>query len=149
MKRFVDVHMCEVMAGKADTILHSDANNACLVIAAYDANHKVGGLAHAMFVSEEYSRKLNHSYTRDAGKAIDEMIQDMELLGSKIDDIEVCLVTGENVPHEKGDTNYQTRINSAIELLKRKRIKFKQQTTTEIGNKHVSLDVSTGRLIYA
>ncbi|MBU0468112.1 MAG: hypothetical protein KJ736_03475 [Candidatus Omnitrophica bacterium] len=149
MKRFVDVHMSEVMAGKSYTILHSDANNACLVIAAYDANHKVGGLAHAMFVSEECSKKLNHSYTRDAGKAIDEMIQDMELLGSSVDDIEVCLVTGENVPHQKGDLNYQNRIDSAIDLLKRKHIKFKQKTTIDIGDKHVSLDVSTGKLIYA
>lgn len=149
MKRFIDVHMSEVMAGKEDTILHSDANNACLVIAAYDATHKVGGLAHAMFVSEECSKKLNHSYSRDAGKAIDEMIQDMELLGSTINDIEVCLVTGENVPHEKDDKNYLNRIRSAITLLKRKSIKFKQETTTDIGDKHVFLDVSTGKLTYA
>ena len=149
MKRFVDVHMGEVMAGKAEAVLHSDANNACLVIAAYDSVHKVGGLAHAKFVSEEEARKkLNHSYSREANNAIDEMIKDMKFLGSKIDNIEVCLVSGENVLHEKGDPDYKSRIESTIEILKKKHIKVKQITETDIGDKHVSLDVETGKLSY-
>ena len=95
MKRFIDVHMGEVMAGKEDAVLHSDANNACLVIAAYDSVHKIGGLAHAMFVNKECSKKLNHAFCKDADNAVEEMIQDMKLLGSDLENIEICLVSGD------------------------------------------------------
>ena len=149
MKRFIDVHMGEVMAGKEDAVLHSDANNACLVIAAYDSVHKIGGLAHAMFVSTNgVVRRKNQPKSRDASSAIDEMIKDMELLGSNKEDIKICLVTGENVPHEKDDPDYQKTIDNVINILKEKDIKFGEKTVTDIGDMHVALDVGTGTISF-
>ncbi len=77
MKRLVDVHTGEVMAGSEETILHSDSHNRCMVICAYDNTKKVGGLAHAMFLSGKLNKKCSNSILRDAGGAIDEMIADM------------------------------------------------------------------------
>ena len=148
MKRHISVHTGEIMAGGEDSILDSDTNKACLVFAAYDSTHKIGGLAHAMFFSNGTVRKKDFTMTRDPSGAIDEMVEDMVLMGAEKKDIEVCLVTGENVPHEKGDPEYNRHIDEAIELLKEKNIRFNETTVRDVGDMHVSLDVETGELSY-
>ena len=81
MKRLVDVHTGEIMAGSNETVLHSDSHNRCMVICAYDSTKKIGGLAHAMFLSAgRLNKKISRHTLKDAGGAIDEMIDDMLLL---------------------------------------------------------------------
>jgi chemotaxis receptor (MCP) glutamine deamidase CheD len=147
MKKFVHVHTGDIMAGNRDTVLESDATKACLVIAAYDPIKKVGGLAHALFLKDGYVKRKNYPVTRDVSSAIDEMVQDMVLLGSAKNDIEVCLVTGENVLHAEDDPEYDKTVNQAIELLKQKNIRIRKETTRDIGDLHASLDVETGNII--
>ena len=149
MKRFIDVHAGEVMAGRGDVILRSDTNNACLVIAAHDSTRKIGGLAHAIFLSGGMDIMKKLSISDDTSSIIDKMIEDMTILGSKRDDIEICLVTGENVPHTDDDPVYCKKIASAIELLKKKHIKVKKETAPDAGDTHVSLDVESGNVFYS
>ena len=148
MKRLIDVHTGEVMAGSEDTILHSDSHNRCMVICAYDKNKKVGGLAHATFLSGKLNKKCSNSLVRDTGGAIDEMVADMLLLGANKDDIEVCLMTGENIPHRKDDPDYNETLQEAIEILKDKHIKYKEGVLGDAGDLHVSFDVETGHISY-
>jgi len=145
MKRFVDVHTGEVMAGRDEVILKSETNQACLVIAAYDSAKKVGALAHAMFSG---GMKKNISLMRDAAGAIDEMLEDMTLLGSQKEDIKVCLVTGENVPHKDHDPNYDAKLSSTIELLKQKHIEVTENSVVDAGKSHIIFDVSSGQISY-
>jgi len=147
MKKFVHIHSGDIMAGNKDTVLESDTTKACLVIAAYDPKKKIGGLAHALFLSNGLIKRKNYPLTRDAAGAIDEMIDDMILLGSKREDIEVCLVSGENVKHQKDDPDYHQTLNNALEILNKKNIKYKKETARDIGNLHASLDVETGMII--
>ncbi len=147
MKKFVHVHSGDIMAGNKDTVLESDATKACLVIAAYDSVKKVGGLAHALFLSSGLIKRKNYPVTRDVASAIDEMLEDMILLGAHKDDIEVCLVTAENVNHEENDPQYTSTLNQAVELLKQKNIRIRNETTRDIGNLHACLDVETGNII--
>ena len=148
MKRLIDVHTGEVMAGSEETILHSDSHNRCMVICAYDSMKKVGGLAHAMFLSGKLNKKCSNSLVRDAGGAIDEMITDMVLLGANKDDIEVCLMTGENIPHRKDDPAYNETLQEAIGILKEKHIKYREGAAADAGDLHVSFDVETGHISY-
>lgn len=148
MKRLIDVHTGEVMAGSEETVLHSDSHNRCMVICAYDSMRKIGGLAHAMFLSGRLNKKCSSSIVRDAGGAIDEMIDDMLLLGASKDDIEVCLMTGENVPHRKDDPEYNRTLEEAIEILKEKHIRYRDGAVSDAGDLHVSFDVETGHISY-
>ncbi|MDP8212311.1 MAG: hypothetical protein P9X22_03345 [Candidatus Zapsychrus exili] len=148
MKRFLDVHTEEIMAGKEETVLHSDANRACLVICAYDSMKKIGGLAHAMFLSGRHERKMNSSIILDADHAIDEMLKDMELLGAERDNIEVKLVTGENVTHEENDPVYNEALTGAFDILKRKHVRCQESTLSDVGDKHVTFDVGSGAISY-
>ncbi len=148
MKRFIEVHDGEIVAGQGDVVLKSDSDHACLVITAYDPNHKIGALAHAIFLSELVEKKHDPSIMQDVSHAIDEMITDMTLLGSHRSDIEVCLVTGENVQHTQDDPAYNRNIATAIEVLKEKRVRFREDTATEVGKSHVGLDVESGEIVY-
>jgi chemotaxis receptor (MCP) glutamine deamidase CheD len=144
----IDVHTGEVMAGSEETVLHSDSHNRCIVICAYDNLRKIGGLAHATFHPGGLNKKYSHSVLRDAGGAIDEMINDMLLLGAHKDDIEVFLLTGENVPHPKNDPAYNQTLQEAIEILREKHVRFKEGLITDAGELHVSFDVATGHISY-
>jgi len=148
MKRMIDVHTGEVMAGQGDVVLKSDTNNACMVIVAYDALHKIGGLAHALFRGSNGGANLHAHALRDASYAIDEMIKDMTLLGSETKDIEVELVTGENVPHDKNDPDYKQSLTSAIELIRQKNMRLRENSIEDVGRAHVALDVSDGSISY-
>lgn len=148
MKRFIDVHRGEIMAGKGEVVLKSDAEAACLVIVAHDSVKKVGGLAHAMFRNRSLNKEFHSAVLRDASAAIDEMIEDMTMIGAGKDDIEVSLITGENVHHEKNDSNYERNIDSAINILRDKHIKMKGQVGADAGDLHVALDVETGRVTF-
>jgi chemotaxis receptor (MCP) glutamine deamidase CheD len=118
------------------------------VIAAYDSLRKIGGLAHAMFLAGGWDKNMDIPLILDASKAIDEMIEDMTLLGANRDDIEVCLVTGENVNHEQGDPTYRQKITTTINLLKEKHIRCREDTATDVGHYHISFDVESGRISY-
>ena len=148
MKRLIDVHTGEVMVGSEETILHSDSHNRCMVICAYDSTKKVGGLAHAMFLSGRLNKKVSRPILKDTSGAIDEMVDDMLLLGANKDDIEVCLMTGENVPHRKDDPDYNKTIQEAIGILKEKHIKYREGAVSDAGDLHVSFDVESGHISY-
>jgi len=148
MKRLIDVHSGEVIAGQGEVVLKSDTTSPCLVFTAYDSVHKIGCLAHALFLSGP-SKEIESTFLKDASHAIDEMISDMTLLGARKDDIEVCLLTGENVSHKDEDMIYSHNIASAVDLLKQKRVKLKRNAPSDVGRSHVVLDVESGSISYA
>ncbi len=148
MKRIIDVHRGEIMAGQGEVVLESDTNGACLVILAYDANHKIGGLAHALYFSGRMDKKWHSSTLRSAAEAIEEMVEDMALIGADRESIEVALVTGENVPHDENDPEYIKNLNSTIEILKQKNIRLRENSAQDAGQHHVALDVESGEVIF-
>ena len=94
------------------------------------------------------NKKCSNSVLRDAGGAIDEMIDDMLLLGASKEDIEVCLMTGENIPHRPDDPDYNKTLQEAINILKDKHIKYREGAIADAGDLHVSFDVETGHISY-
>lgn len=148
MKRVIDVHRGEIMVGQGEVVLESDTNGACLVILAYDASHKIGGLAHALYFSGRIDRQWHSSTLRNASDAIEAMIEDMVMIGADIDNIEVALVSGENVFHDEKDPEYLKNLNSTIEILKGKNIRLRKDSCQDIGLHHVALDVESGEVVY-
>lgn len=148
MKRFINVHTGEIMAGREDITLNSDTNSACMVIVAYDAIKKIGGLAHAMFLSNGKNKKNKFTLMTDASGAIDEMMDDMTGLGAEKENIKICLVSGENVRHEKNDPEYNKNIQDVMDVLKEKKIRFSEQIATDVGKLHISFDVESGAIKY-
>ena len=138
-----------MIAGQGEVVLKSDTNTPCIVIAAFDTVRKIGALAHAMFMRNDFEGRLEAPMILDASHAVDEMISDMTLLGAARDDIEVCVVSGENIPHEKEDPVYTRNITTALEVLKQRHIKIRKDTVNDIGKSHVSLDIESGRIICA
>ncbi|MFA5088237.1 MAG: hypothetical protein WC552_04305 [Candidatus Omnitrophota bacterium] len=147
MKRFVDVYTGEVMAGREEVVLKSNINHPGLVIVAYDPSRKIGGLAHAMFSSVSDKTK-DPALLRDVDMAINEMMQDMSLLGAAREDIEVSLVSGENVPRQEKAEGYAESVNSAMDLLKEKHIRVKNNLLADEGKSHVLFDVESGSISY-
>ncbi|MCK5579956.1 MAG: hypothetical protein KAJ18_01640 [Candidatus Omnitrophica bacterium] len=148
MKKMIDVHRDEIVAGQGEVVLESDASGACLVIVARDAIKKIGGLAHAMFYSSFAERRKSSVVLRNASEAIDEMIENMSLIGADRDNIEVSLITGENVLHESNDTEYTRNLNFAADILRQKHVKFRENSVQDVGGAHVALDVESGEILY-
>lgn len=148
MKRMIDVHAEDVMAGQGDVVLKSDAHRACIVMVAYDANKKIGALAHALYPVNNAFRRNHISRLHDLTSAVDEMIKDMVLLGSDPESIEVSLVTGENLPQEKHDDKYLQELHQAVALLKERHVRIRDHVEEEIGMSHVAFDVDSGKINY-
>jgi chemotaxis receptor (MCP) glutamine deamidase CheD len=149
MKRRIDVHTGEIVAGQGEVVLQSDAQGACMVIVAYDAIKKIGGLAHALFASGNGLHTWQSTLMKNAEGAIDEMVSDMTLLGSDKNDIEVALIAGENISNGSQDAVYANRISETIDLLKQKQIRFKESQADDKGHNHVCLDVASGDIVYS
>lgn len=143
MKRFIDVHTGEIVAGQGEVVLKSDAESACLIIAAYDPTKKIGALAHAMF--DANGHKHHSPVLRDPAHAVDEMIDDMKMLGSLPENIEVSVVAGENVPHHENPA-YHKNIEAVLSVLKDRHIRFRTDLKEDIGAAHIILDVESGQV---
>jgi len=149
MKRLIDVHKGEETAGRGDVVLKSDIRDtSCFVIVARDAAHKIGALAHAMFVTGGLKEKKDPVLAKEAKEAIDKMLSNMTLLGAAEKDIEVELVAGENVKHEGHDPEFNEEINRIHDILKDRHIKCRDEAVADLGSKHVALDVDSGKISY-
>ncbi|MHC4624265.1 MAG: chemotaxis protein CheD [Planctomycetota bacterium] len=146
MKKIIDVNTGEVRIGSEKVLLRSLAIGSCIVIAAYDSEHKVGAMAHVMLPGS--SPKKNAERTKYAADAIDALIAKMIRAGAARVDIEVCLVGGGNVLKKKKDTICRDNIDSTTELLKQKGIPIRASAVGGTKRKGVFLDVGTGTISF-
>ncbi len=80
MTEFVDVNTGEVEIASRPVVLQAMAIGSCVVVAAFDRNKKIGGLAHIMLPGRSPERKSKDKtkYTEDA---IDELLKELKNLG--------------------------------------------------------------------
>lgn len=146
MKQIINISAGQVKVARAGVILRSSAIGSCIAIAAYDWSKKVGAMAHIMLPGSAPKKTLEK--TKYAANAKDEMINRMRGLGSKKEDIEVCLVGAGNVLEKQNDTICKSNIDSTIELLKEKHIAIATQVLGGTERKGVSLDVESSSIFY-
>ncbi len=149
MKEIVDVQIGEVRVEGRKVILQSKAIGSCIAVVAYDASKNIGAIAHVMLPGSAPSGKNSSEKTKYAANAIDAMVGQMAELGSKSDDIEVALVGGGNILNREDDTICKDNIESALELLEKKRLKVRAQAVGGTNRRSVSLDVEHGVISYA
>jgi chemotaxis receptor (MCP) glutamine deamidase CheD len=149
MKRFIDVHTGEVMAGQGDVVLKSDTKENAVVIVAYDAAHKIGALAHALFVGDFAVRRHHAHRLREASAAIDEMIADMALLGADRDSIEVSLVVSETSQNGKADPKIEKSLKETLRLIRERKVRIKENFAGDNSSAQVLFDVGSGVISYS
>lgn len=138
----------EVKAGNKSAILSSSAIGSCIVIAAYDAKEKVGALAHIMLPGKAPTNKETQK-NRYAANAIEELIRRMNMLGTKGNNIEVCLVGGANVLKKKGDATGLNNLSFVNDILKKERIQVKAKSVGGTERRSIALDVENGSIYYS
>ena len=147
MKRFINVHKGEETAGSGEVVLKSDVRDtSCFVIVARDAAHKIGALAHALFIHGGPKEKKDPLLVKETKEAVDKMLSNMTLLGAKPDDIEVEMIAGENVRHQKDDRDYDDEVHCICEVLKDRHIRCRDHALKDVGPHHVALDVESGKI---
>lgn len=148
LKKTIYVLTGEVKAGNKSTLLISSAIGSCVVIAAYDAKEKVGALAHIMLPGKAPTNKETQK-NRYAANAIEELIRRMNMLGTKENNIEVCLVGGANVLKKKDDATGLNNLSSVNDILKKERIQVKAKSVGGTERRSIALDVENGSIYYS
>lgn len=146
MEKVIDVNTGDVRATREAVILRSVAIGSCIVIAAIDTTKRVGAMAHVMLPGA--APALSSEKTRYCENAIEKLIQKMELRGSEVENIEVCLVGAGNVLKEERDTVCQGNIKSVTDLLKEKAIRVRCSVLGGTERKSVFFDLSQSRMTY-
>jgi len=146
-KKIIYVHTGEVKACANETILKSSPIGSCIVIAAYNTIEQIGAMAHIMLPGNAPEKKF-YQKTRYVADALEELINGMNILGTKEKNIEVCLVGGANVMKRKDDTIATNNIASVNVLLKKRNIIIRAKSVGGTKRRSVSLNVETGCVNY-
>ena len=146
MKHVENIGVGGVIVAQGEIALRAIALGSCIGVAAYDADKRIGGMAHVMLPGSAPDKAVEK--TRYAANAIEEMIRQMIERGSKPGNIEVCLVGGGNVLEREDDTICESIIESVREILENKGIGVKASAIGGAQRRSVSIDLESGQVWY-
>ena len=141
----VDVFTSEVKSGMRNTILKSNAIGSCVVVVAFDQKLKAGAIAHIMLPGSA-PKKNRANILKYCDNAIEELLNQLTLLGCDRSGIETCIVGGANVLRRIGDKIGDDNIESVENYLARKNIKIKEKAIGGVLRRSVYLNVEQGKL---
>jgi chemotaxis protein CheD len=147
MKLHIAVNSGEVKTGRLETVLRANAIGSCVVVAAYEACARVGGMAHVMLPGRSPDQ-MPWKKTRYAENAVEEMMRKVVALGAKPVRVESCLVGGANVLGEGRESPGPASVRSLGDILAAAGIAV---VATEVGGRQrrsCTLDVARGRVTY-
>ena len=141
------VNSGEAKACRGDGILQASAIGSCVVVAGYDPDSAVGGMAHVMLPGESPGPdpSVKTKYARDA---VEEMMQAMSNLGAMEAQVHLCLIGGGNVLGYGHDSPGLDIVRSLTEILGGKGI---TPVAMEVGGTQrriCTLHVARGRIAY-
>ena len=144
--KFIDVDTGKVEVSSKPVILRVMAIGSCIVVAAYDRNRKIGGLAHIMLPgrSPGGNDDVRMKYAEDA---IDILLDTAKKGGAGAEDLEVNVVGGANVLVE-GSISGEV-VGSVLDYLKKLGIEPKNKKTGGTERRSVSLDIESGKIFYS
>lgn len=149
MSKLLDVQTGEVKVSRGKIILRSSAVGSCVVVVAYDAKLKVGGLAHIMLPGIAPAGRKASERSKYAVNGINAMLAKMTRLGCSRDDIGVVLVGGANVLQRKDDMTWKNNIDSVLEALQQEQLKVRAQAIGGVRRRSVSLDLEHGAVLFS
>lgn len=134
----------EVKACRGGRILQASAIGSCVVVAAYDPDSAVGGMAHVMLPGESGGQDSS-TKTKYARDAVEEMMRMMSDLGAKEARVRVSLLGGGNALGDGHDSPGPDIVRSLAEIPGRKGI---TPVAMEVGGtrrRFCAPDVARGR----
>jgi len=144
----VDVQIGQVRAAKGQAILQSKALGSCIAVVAFDPHQKAGVMAHIMLPGAAPAGKSADEKTRYAADAIAALLEQVEELGSKKEDVCVSLVGAANVLRRDDDTICRDNIKSVLGILAEKGLRVKGRVIGGTCRRNVFLDVERGTVSY-
>ncbi len=145
MNNIIHVHTGEVKVGHANAALRSTPIGSCVVVMAWEANRRLGIMAHIMLPG--CAPKTAPVSTRYAVDAIDTLANSMSAHAS-LADTGVCLVGAANVLKKDDDTICCNNIHSITEYLKHKNIPVHGARLGGNQRRMACLYVDEGRMTY-
>ncbi len=88
----IEVYMGKIAIGEERDILGALGIGSCIVVTLYDSNEKKGALAHAMLPSRN-----NGSDNRYVDVAIENMLDNLESMGARRQNMEAKMIGGANM----------------------------------------------------
>ena len=146
MGKEIVVKTAELAVGHNDDVLKTGSVGSCLVIALYDPENKVGGLAHTML---QYNSKKDNpkSLPQYVVEGIDNLVADLESIGGNKNNFTAKLVGGATMfkrlsgdKHSIGSKN----VEIGREHLQELGIKVEKEDTGGGSGKMVDFHLDTG-----
>ena len=144
--KFIYVGTGKVEVSSKPVILRVMAIGSCIVVAVYDRNRKIGGLAHIMLPGRSPGGN-DDVRTKYAEDAIDILLDTAKKGGAGAEDLEVNVVGGANVLAE-GSISGEV-VGSVLDYLKKLGIEPKNKKTGGTERRSVSLDIESGKIFYS
>ncbi len=127
--------------------LVSSALGSCIAICVYDAEQKIGAMAHILMPGYA-PLKENENKAKYAGNAIGKLIEIMGLKCCDRKDIVMCLVGGANVLNRAADDIAKKNIESVVNILKDRGCKVKTEAIGGTIRRTAIVDVSKGSISF-
>ncbi len=137
----------DVLALKREGTLRASAIGSCVVVAAYDPDSGVGGMAHVMLpgapCGPRHPRKTIY-----AEPAVEEMIGRMSALGAEQERIRACLVGGGNLLGPGHEAPGVQTVESLRGTLDGRGIPIMAEDVGGTQRRSCMMDVASGRVAY-
>jgi chemotaxis protein CheD len=137
----------ELKACRAEGRLRANALGSCVVVAAYEPQSRVGGMAHVMLPGAS-SGAGPPGETKHANDAVEEMLRQMAALGAAESQVRVCLIGGANVLGEGHRSPGPEIVESLSEILARTGIPTVAARVGGTQRRSCCLNVARGRVTY-
>jgi len=136
-----------VATGSRTGVIRSTPLGSCVAVVAYDKTSKTGGMAHIMLpgTSPTEDKAEENKY---AENAIENLLDELESLGSNKANIEICLIGGANVLRKENDTIADDLIFCIFEILERKKLSIKRTSLGGYERRTAKLTLDTERVTF-
>ena len=142
-----EVYTGEVRSTRCAT-LASNAIGSCIAVMMIDESRQTGGIAHVMLPGRAERAQQDHRF-RYAENAIEELVRQMNDLGSRESELIAVVAGGGNVLRRPDDTICAMNINSVLDVLKKRGVPVAASSLGGMERRKVRLDLSTCRVFQA
>ena len=144
-----EVGMSEYKIAENPVILVSSGVGSCLIIALYDRTRKIGAMAHAMLPQAADLQAAKETPARFVEQIIPILIEEMEDVGCKKENIIAKLAGGANMFATLGIYSREIgvkNIQKAHEMLEKLNIEIDAENTGGNNGRHVEFNLANGVL---
>ncbi|MDZ7724463.1 MAG: chemotaxis protein CheD [candidate division KSB1 bacterium] len=146
-KKEINVATGQVKTGTTSCVLVSSAIGSCVVITAYNAEHRIGALAHIMLPGRAPETSFLPK-TRYAADAIESMLQLLRQSGADLSALDICLIGGGNVLQRKNDQICKANLDSVHRILNEKQLPIRAKAIGGVERRTVRFDLKNGKVFY-